>query len=175
MRTISKLIGLLPLLILCLVLRTSDASLRAEEDRQLPLMVVEQYLERTDVEFDTPQQLTMDSEYSDTINYTFSDYARFTGRCAADSRITIVVYTVNEKHWPVTWFFEQVTTGASGMFEIKAALPTLGAQEVLILEELADPQEPVHASLLHFERKPETVVQELLDYQLNLYKEYGRP
>ncbi len=117
------------------------------------------------------QSLTVSRELSDGIQYTFDKIVTIGGEADPDSRVNIVVYTINDRRRPVIWYQKEVQIGPSGLLQEEMPLSTAGSQWVMV--GISD----THGTACRFfevHRKSEETLEELLHFRLNLYEEFGQ-
>ena len=102
--------------------------------------------------------------------YTYEETWMLTGKAKPGTRISLIVYTISEAQTPIIWYTQETTVGASGLFQKEVPLRLLGKQYMMIA---VQQQEQAAACIYELHRKGETVRDQLLEYELNLYEEYG--
>ena len=104
------------------------------------------------------------------MNYTYEDGWMLTGTAEPGTHVGVIVYTESEKQSPIVWYDQETVVGASGLYQEKVPLQLLDMQHILILVR----NDNVCAGREYLVvRKSEDICTELLDYELNLYEEYG--
>ena len=104
------------------------------------------------------------------MNYTYEDSWMLNGTAEAGDKIGVLLYTISENGKPIVWYTKETTVGISGLYQEKVPLQLLDTQHLLITVRKEGVLEGREYQIL---RKSEEICTELLEYELNLYEEYG--
>ena len=103
--------------------------------------------------------------------YTFASEMPLSGTAQPGDQIEIAVFTVDESGHPILWHHNSILIGASGLLQEKVPLTLTGLQRLLIG---VTHEDKTAVRVYAISRKSEAVLEQLLNYDLNLYEEFGR-
>ena len=104
------------------------------------------------------------------IHYTYEDGWMLTGIAESGTAVGMIVYTISEGEEPIVWYAENVEVGSSGLFQKWIPLQLPEIQYLLIVV----PQDQKYIGRQYMMvRKNEEICNQLLEFELNLYEEYG--
>lgn len=115
--------------------------------------------------------LTLSQDYADHTYYTFDKTLLLSGTAEAGALVRVLVYTLDEGSEPILWYQEEKEVGPSGLFQENVSLSLIGKQWMLIGVEDSSGQA---SRIYEIERKAEDTLEELIDYDLNIYEDFGR-
>lgn len=161
------------LLILCLLLIPQSAAWGKGSVEERILQELYKGKEISADLIDTPSKTLLSLELYQEMEgkvCTYEDAWMLTGKAEPDTQIHLIVYTVSETQTPIIWYMQEMRVGSSRLFQKEVPLRLLGTQYLMIA---VQQQEEAAACVYAMDRKGETVRDQLLEYELNLYEEYG--
>ena len=115
--------------------------------------------------------LELSNEPDSGIIYTFDSNIEMSGTAEKDDRIDIAVFTVDADGSPIIWHRNSTVIGASGLIQERIPLTLIGLQHLLIG---VTHDEKTSVRVYEINRKSDQVLDQLLNYKLNLYEEFGK-
>ena len=121
---------------------------------------------------DTIASLKLSRALNEPMEYTFASELTLSGLGDPGDVVEIVVFTVDEEGSPILWHRNTIRIGASGLLQEKVPLTLTGLQRLLIG---VTHEEHTAVRVYEISRKSQEVLEQLLNYDMNLYREFGKP